>query len=327
MYISDSVGENGKNDVNDVKFVQEILNMIASKDAHMPTLTVDGKAGKKTSDAINKLQRIYVKLKTPDNRIDPNGRSEKTLVANALAIDKASLAELVKKHQRKEVSPAVHQKGPKTITYRVHARRVLSTYTENIVKLAMTYAGINKCDISSTIRTFDDQARIMYENCFAYRAASSVESLRAARGWGYAAPGKEVEKVYYSKKTAGKEATTAAMKSKIEELYRQGQQVSLHCVSQSDYFRKNVLDIPYNSVDGNKRKDLEVALMGMAQEVKNARHAKPIPGEPYVSRLIIEDKCWHLEIDQTHKQLPNQARSAIGDFTCGTFICALDQWF
>lgn len=74
----------------------------------------------------------------------------------------------------------------------------------------------------------------------------------------------------------------------------------MHCVSTADFQRKNVLDIPYSSVISNKRKDFELALMGMTQEVKNARYSKPLQGEIYIERLIIEDRCWHIEIQQTY---------------------------
>ena len=86
--------------------------------------------------------------------------------------------------------------------------------------------------------------------------------------------------------------------------------VSLHCVAEADYKKKNVLDIPYSSVAANKRKDFETTLMGMSQEICNARYARPIPGESYITRLIIEDKCWHIEISQDNKVLPNQKKPA-----------------
>lgn len=304
MYISSSVGAGGVNKSGDVKFVQELLSVLASEDMRLDILTVDGDCGKKTKEAIGKYQLHVVKLKTPDQRIDPNGRSEKTLVGKVNDMDKSKVAATAKKYGLAQVSVAAV--GPKQIVYRANAKKVLSSYTENVVKLAMSYASIKRCDISSTIRTFDDQTRIMYNNCSSFPNATSVDTLKSARGWGYAAAGRAVEAEYFKNKSEGKEKCMAAMKKKIESLYKEGKKVSLHCVSESDYKKKNVLDIPYSSVEGGKRKAFETALMGMSKETKNARYAKPIPGEIYIDRLIIEDKCWHMEIPQTGKTIINK---------------------
>jgi len=290
MYIGASVGLNGKNKENDVKFVQSILALVSEEDMRMPELVVDGKSGPNTVGAIKKFQKFYVKLKNPDGRVDPNGRSEKSLVAKALEIDKSYLDDLAQKYKLKKVSKSVHHSGPKVISYRINAKRVVSEYSENVIKLAMSYAGINRCDISSTIRTFYDQARIMHDNCQAFPGATSVDSLRSSRGWGYAAPGRQVEAVYYKNTSLGRDATIEAMKAEIKKIYNQGQRVSLHCVSEADYKLNNIIDIPYSSVVNSARKEFEIALMGMAQEIKNIRYKKPIAGETYITTLIIEPR-------------------------------------
>ena len=74
MHIIQSVGLGAKNQPNDVMFVQELLNLYAAEDRRMPTLTVDGKSGKNTKTAIYNFQLFIVKPKTPDSKIDPNGR-------------------------------------------------------------------------------------------------------------------------------------------------------------------------------------------------------------------------------------------------------------
>jgi len=303
MYISGSVGAGGINNKNDVKFVQELLTLLATEDMRLDMLTADGSCGKQTKTAIEKYQRHIVKLKKPDQRIDPNGRSEKVLLATVSGMNKSTVATTAKKYGLAKAGAQAHIAGPKHIVYRTNARKVLSSYTENIVKLAMSYAGVNTCDISSTLRTFDDQTRIMYDNCGAYPNATSVTALRSARGWGYAAAGRSVEEVYYAKKSEGQEKCKQAMKNKIEALYKESKKVSLHCVSEADYNNKNVLDIPYSSVNAGKRREFETALMGMTREIKNIRYKKPAQGEIYIDRMIIEDKCWHLEIPQSDKKI------------------------
>ena len=311
MFISGSVGAGGINKRNDVKFIQELLTLLATEDMRLDILTADGSCGKKTKTAIEKYQRHIVKLKKPDQRIDPNGRSEKVLLAKISGMNKSTVADTAKKYGLAKSGAHVHATGPKQIVYRTNARKVLSSFTEDVIKLAMTYAGINKCDISSTLRTFEDQTRIMYNNCGAYPNATSVATLRSARGWGYAAAGRSVEEVYYAKKIEGQEKCKRAMKDKIEALYKESKKVSLHCVSEADYKNKNVLDIPYSSVNAGKLREFETALMGMTREIKNIRYKKPAQGEIYIDRLIIEDKCWHLELPQAGKKIIDKDKQAI----------------
>ncbi|WP_160151980.1 hypothetical protein [Microbulbifer sp. ALW1] len=345
MYIVGSVGLNGNNGKDGVGFVQDLLKLLSEQDLRMPEIEVDGVSGPQTKDAIAKFQKFYVKLQRPDSRIDPNGRTEKMLVAKAIEIDKDLIPVLVRKHGLRRQTPAKSGAGPRTIHYRPNAKKVLSTYTENIVKLAMGFGGVTKCDISSTIRTMDDQARIMYDNCAGFPAATSVASLRAARGWGYAAAGRKVEEVFFANKSKPRADVISLMKQKIASVSTAGVRVSLHCVPEADCKKNNILDIPYSSIDAGKRKDFEIALMGMSTEVKNLRYRQPAKAEEYMARLIIEDKCWHLEIPQLNKVLPNaKAPSAsvvkhgnrpqvvsagfFADFWSGDYFGRfLDDWF
>ncbi|GAB2514399.1 peptidoglycan-binding domain-containing protein [Microbulbifer agarilyticus] len=305
MYIKGSVGVDGKNNRADVAFVQDLLALLSEQDLRMPEIQVDGLSGPATAEAISKFQTYYVKLKKPDFRIDPNGRSEKTLIAKAIEIDKDLIPALVKKHGLKRQSPTKSGSGSRVIQYRSNAKRVLSTYSENVVKLAMGFGGVVRCDISSTIRTMADQARIMYGNSSSFPSATSVSSLRAARGWGYAAAGRQVEEVYFANKSKPKAEVISLMENKIASISKGGVRVSLHCVPDAEYKKNNILDIPYSSVPAGKRKDFEIALMGMSTQIKNPRHTQPVKAEEYISRLIVEDKCWHLEIPQVNKALPN----------------------
>ncbi|WP_226664180.1 peptidoglycan-binding domain-containing protein [Microbulbifer aggregans] len=345
MYIEGSVGFGGKNKKSDVQFVQDLLALLSEQDLRMPEIGVDGVSGPMTIDAVSKFQTFYVKLKKPDGRIDPNGRSEKVLVAKAIEIDKDLIPVLAKKYGLRRESPAKSGAGARSIQYRSSAKRVLSPYSENVVKLAMGFGGILKCDISSTIRTMHDQARIMYDNCASFPAATSVSSLRAARGWGYAAAGRSVEEVYFENKSKARADVISLMEKKIASISKGGVRVSLHCVPEADYKKNNILDIPYSSVEATKRKDFEIALMGMSTEVKNMRYKQPTKAEEYISRLIIEDRCWHLEIPQLNKALPNAKvpsapvvnygnrpglvfRGVVADVWSGEYFGKfLDDWF
>lgn len=310
MYINGSVGKDGQNARNDVRFVQELLTLIAQEDMRIPRLTVDGLSGPQTHQTIHRFQEFYVKLRNPDSRIDPGGRSERTLIAKIIEIDEAHLKTLAGQYGLRKTADGVEQKGPKQIIYRSNAAKVLSPYTVGVLKLAMTFAGISRCDISSTIRTFADQARIMHDNCSRFPEAKSISALRAARGWGYAAPGAKVEQIYYDNLDANRESTISLMKSEIERLYGEGKKVSKHCVSEVDFDRTNILDIPYSSVISSNRRQFETTLMGISKHVQNARYPSPAKGDPYIGKLIVEDECWHLEVPQDQKvALPNENKN------------------
>ena len=80
--IASSVGKGGSNRVEDVAAVQELLNMSASLPAGR--VTVDGSIGPKTIGAIEAFQARVVKLRHPDGRVDPAGRTFVALANSAL---------------------------------------------------------------------------------------------------------------------------------------------------------------------------------------------------------------------------------------------------
>jgi peptidoglycan hydrolase-like protein with peptidoglycan-binding domain len=80
--IEDSVGAGGVNRSSDVRIVQQLLNQ------HMPALglqllVVDNHAGDNTITGIREYQRRVVGLARPDGRIDPGGRTWRSLDAGA----------------------------------------------------------------------------------------------------------------------------------------------------------------------------------------------------------------------------------------------------
>ena len=82
--ITGSVGHGGKNVRSDVKVIQNLLNNQQLPDSK--PLVIDGIVGKRTVERIKTFQRAVVKMKFPDGRVDPGG---KTLRALAGASPKA----------------------------------------------------------------------------------------------------------------------------------------------------------------------------------------------------------------------------------------------
>lgn len=73
--ISQSVGQGGVNRRQDVITVQELINANLGKLTPLAPLKVDGLNGKKTIGAIEEFQRRVVRMRQPDGRVDPRGKT------------------------------------------------------------------------------------------------------------------------------------------------------------------------------------------------------------------------------------------------------------
>jgi len=83
MYrLSGSVGEGGRNLHDDVQIVQKLLNKNAHIVAEIGNLPEDGILDERTQRAIVAFQRRIVRLSSPDGRIDPHGRTWRTLLGD-----------------------------------------------------------------------------------------------------------------------------------------------------------------------------------------------------------------------------------------------------
>jgi len=87
-----SVGEGGVNNEADVKVIQGLLNAAQEqlKAAHIAftgfdPLPQDGKAGPHTKGAISLFQKEIMQMANPDSRVDPNGRTLRTLQQQVVA--------------------------------------------------------------------------------------------------------------------------------------------------------------------------------------------------------------------------------------------------
>lgn len=295
--IEASVGRNAKNNESDVYIVQEVLNLYSEDYPDIAPPAVTGKPGPDTEKAIHAFQKIVAKLRAPDSRVDNGGKTERIMADN---MDAASLRKIVEKYR--PGAPAPVAAFPATVLYGSNVLREVSPYSESVIKLAMKFAKVSTVTISSSRRTVADQARIMYGNCSRFDVAS-VAALKAARGWGYGPTGSAVEEVYFANKAKPKSETCKAMEGKISEFLRKGKRTSLHCVDEATYRSLNVIDIPYSSVPGTRKQAFQNALISMSKSIQNAVSTQTRQYD-YIETLIIEDRCWHLEIPQIRKELP-----------------------
>jgi hypothetical protein len=79
--ISASVGRDGNNDRNDVLTVQKLIN------DHLPKalspLEIDGECGTLTIEAIEDIQRQFLRMTRPDGRVDPDGETFRFLTGGS----------------------------------------------------------------------------------------------------------------------------------------------------------------------------------------------------------------------------------------------------
>jgi peptidoglycan hydrolase-like protein with peptidoglycan-binding domain len=82
--ILQSVGRGSANIPSDVQLVQTMINRQISRLAPMRPLRVDGQVGPRTLAAIEAYQSRVVGMPTADGRVDPTGKTLKTLSGNPL---------------------------------------------------------------------------------------------------------------------------------------------------------------------------------------------------------------------------------------------------
>lgn len=282
--IINSVGRAGKNNSVDVKIIQELINMVLKN----KTLVVDGNFGRNTLNKIILVQKDIVKMLRPDGLISPKGKTIRALNCQG----KGS----------KESQPLV-------INYRKNARHELSPYTKDVLRVAMTFADVRVIEISSTRRLIEDQVRIMHDQLS--RAKKNGVPVRQIRGYGYSAPGRAVDKVYYDYADKLTEAeVNEKMIEEVKKWLKEGKRVSKHVVTESAYHQLNVLDVPYSSVPLSKRDEFEQALVSISADVQSRNYSKnkdivDVLGKNMIDLLIIERRCWHMEISQFNQALPN----------------------
>ena len=121
-----------------------------------------------------------------------------------------------------------------TLNPGMESPQMISQKTKDILTKAADTSKNPVITINSGIRSPHRQAVAMYDN------------LEAGKRIAYAAPGREVVKVYDDNKEKAKDEVIKWMVAKINELSAKEQRVSLHCVSEADYGKLNIVDVSKN---------------------------------------------------------------------------------
>lgn len=93
--IQASVGRGGRNRFEDVATVQTLLNDSVYLLIPLAPLEPDGTVGQMTIGAIEEFQRRVMRLRRPDGRVDPAGRTMQTLTSRAREVNEALVLKLL----------------------------------------------------------------------------------------------------------------------------------------------------------------------------------------------------------------------------------------
>jgi hypothetical protein len=271
--LSNSVGRGGTNLKIDVKLVQTLLN---KTHINKKNLKVDGSVGAKTIATILKYQRSVVGLAKPDGKIDVDGKTFRMLLLNSSPV----------KSTASNIVDTIEESDTSHIKFGNSAKRIVSKKSLNVINKAVEEAGMDGAMITSTIRSPERQAKIMYKY-----ASINLESQKKL----YGATGDKVLTVFEANlKKKSKDEVIKMMAKRIEELSVGSRRVSRHCVSPAQYSRNNVIDIGVHSTK---------AVAGATFDQKAFTSAlRRLENEGFIEKFIDEtkkaDTTWHVEIKQ-----------------------------
>lgn len=299
MGIAKSVGKGGANERRDVLFIQATLNALSKHlKASFVLLKEDGLCGPKTVTAIKDFQKNYVGMVNPDGKVDPNGKTLRYLTMYLKSGTSAT---------QKEV-PALIRLPPALVSgiNDIHVsylssipedRRLVSSYSINVVKIALKECRMNHAVITSTLRTPEDQAKIMYKN-----AKIDLSKQKAL----YGRNGDEVLAVYEANKSKTESEVTALMVEKINSLLAKDRKVSNHCISKDAYAKTNIFDIGLNSTKAKSKNFNKEKLTQAFNDLKQEGYIKN-----FIDETSKSNSCWHLEIVPHTKDLNIYGKESI----------------
>lgn len=307
LSISKSVGEKGINQQRDTLIIQSLLNTYGAWKKPVKLLKTDGRYGKNTKTAIYEFQKQAVGLKTPDTRVDPNGKTFRYLTMYLKDHEQITISGLINSGKASIIKPKIKKTvisqnsglHKQAVTYKgtlSKDKHIVSEYSKSVIKMALKESGMTHAVITSTLRTPKEQAEIMLKNA----KLNLKDQFKL-----YGANGDKVLSVYKKNKSKKDSELITLMENKILELAKDQKRVSKHCVTKESYLKTNVIDIGMNSTS-SKSKNFNAAKFTSA--------LKSLEKDGYIDKFIDEtkkvNKAWHVEIIVGSKPLsilnPNQ---------------------
>ncbi|MGY5537431.1 PAAR domain-containing protein [Vibrio brasiliensis] len=161
-------------------------------------------------------------------------------------------------------------------------KRVVSQKAIEIIRLAFSRAGAKHAVITSTLRTPDEQARVMYRN-----AKQDLDSQFKL----YGRAGDKVLTVYKENHNATN--VIDLMAKKIESLLRNGEKVSKHCTTFDEYEKVNIIDLGVNSMLKLNNHDKSL-INKISNQFIIMKHQGKLR---FIDETNKSNRCWHIEVD------------------------------
>ncbi|ASA56957.1 peptidoglycan-binding domain-containing protein [Vibrio gazogenes] len=255
---------------DEVKLIQEALLKLGFD---LGTAGADGDFGNGTKSKIELFQNSY----EPKNDVHPDykiGSADGIVGKNSIkALDEALVDGW--KYEFEVI-----------VTYKANIpenKRVVSDKSIELIKRAFENVKVRQAVITSTLRTPEEQAQIMYRN-----AKINFEKQYRMYRW----VGKSVLDVYKNNQHSSN--TVELMKNKIIEQLSEGNKTSKHCTTFEDYNKVNIIDIGVNSVLAANGNDYSI-IKKLTDEFKKMADNNEIY---LIDETNKSNKCWHIEISQ-----------------------------
>lgn len=139
------------NNRTDVEVIQRLLNEHVARVGY-PTQTVNGVVSPQMIDAIKKFQQKVVGMKLPDGRVDPNGTTLRKLNEPVTAVSPAFRTTYPDVYSHPDAETVKLSYGPNAVK--------LNAKAEYLLKSILASCGMTAAELTSTLRTYHDQARI-----------------------------------------------------------------------------------------------------------------------------------------------------------------------
>ena len=155
--IKNSVGKGGKNDKADVLIVQKLLNKVGYK------LVEDGDYGNNTLKAIMDYQAKVMKFADPDGLISAGGKTWQQLSKGTAAPSTGGNETPNNNTEQPQTGgDFTHPKaGEVKLSYDGKSARQLNSRADKLLRSILASCGIFSAKITSSKRTYGDQARIV----------------------------------------------------------------------------------------------------------------------------------------------------------------------
>lgn len=303
--LDQAVGANGAGVPQDIRRVEELLAIAGFGDGGGHGKPTGGKPPD-LGATIRKFQGEVVKAKKPDGRIDPDGETLWTLVAEARK--QVFLQHRVSRNYGDaRVTQAMGQTPPKVQCGDIQKPHLISPLTFGALQMLGYCCGLEHMKITEGIRT--------YEMMASYFLRKITDGSTGVRGDSYRHAleilAKHNKGKAYEKGKVPDEHTKAVADRMRKRCEQAKVRVSMHVVSENEYRALNVVDLGWGSnpqlQDKTRARVFARLLDSFHMKNKSAKfrfvrtyypphHLNKVLDSPYGKELKVEN-AWHIEFE------------------------------